>query len=234
MRDTAHLSMVEDAAYRRLLDAYYMTGKLSANAEILLRVCRAVTPDEQAAVRKVAAEFFEERDGFLYLEKVEQVIAKSRAVSVKRSDAGKRGAEKTNRNRTALASANAGANAPASVTANDVAIAAPNPQPQVNTIPTTSGAAAPATDPIFGPCLQFLTGKGCAEKGARSFLGLMRKQHGDAAVVEAVERAEREDISEPIAWLRSCLDANGRQPGRRAPTSENFDSRNYGQGGKLL
>lgn len=55
MRDTAHLSMVEDAAYRRLLDAYYMAEKVSANADVLLRVCRAVTDEEKAAVVKVAS-----------------------------------------------------------------------------------------------------------------------------------------------------------------------------------
>ena len=49
--------------------------------------------------------------------------------------------------------------------------------------------------------------KGAAQKGARSFLGLMRKEHGDAAVVQAIERAEREDISDPIPWIRKFLEA---------------------------
>lgn len=126
LRDTQHLSMVEDAAYRRMLDSYYMVGKLSANAEVLLRVCRAVTPEEQAAVRKIAAEFFEERDGLLYKDRVEEGIAKSRAVSRKRSLAGKQGAATTNAKRSASDSATAAS----SVAANDAASASSIPQPE--------------------------------------------------------------------------------------------------------
>lgn len=85
---------------------------------------------------------------------------------------------------------------------------APEPVPD---IPTTSGAFAPpsiaeSSDPIFGHCLAFLTAKGCAARGARSFLGMMRRDHGDAALVQAVERAEREDVSDPIPWLRKYLE----------------------------
>ncbi len=87
----------------------------------------------------------------------------------------------------------------------------PEPEPEPVIIPTTSGASAPPVkgepDPIFGHCLDFLMSKGAAQKGARSFLGLMRKEHGDAAVVQAIERAEREDITEPIPWIRKFLEA---------------------------
>ena len=59
MRSTGHLSLVEDGAYRRLLDHYYSTGKpLVTNVEQLFRVCRAVTREEQDAVNAVVAEFF--------------------------------------------------------------------------------------------------------------------------------------------------------------------------------
>lgn len=95
-RATAHLTFVEDSAYRKLLDHYYSTGKLPAIAEILLRVCRAFADDEKAAVLKVAAEFFQEVDGFLVQERVAKEIDKSQYLSGIRSDAGKKGASKTN------------------------------------------------------------------------------------------------------------------------------------------
>jgi hypothetical protein len=94
-------------------------------------------------------------------------------------------------------------------------------------VPASPGASAPlanppaeqqpiqvgkSADPVFGDCLQFLVGKGCAEKGARSFLGLMRKTHGDVAVVQAIEHAEREDICEPIPWLRKYLEGHKATP----------------------
>lgn len=232
LRDTQHLSMIEDAAYRRLLDAYYMAGKLSANAEVLLRVCRAVTPEEQTAVRKVAGEFFECHGEQLFHAKVEHCIAESRTISAKRSEAGKKGAAKTNALKAAIAASDVAANAAASASSNAPSI----PQPHVNLPKTTSsGAVAPPVDPdpIFGGCLAFLKAKGCAEKGARSFLALMRKDHGEAAVVQAIERAEREDVSEPIPWLRNYLAGSTKPSGRRGPIPENFAARDYGQGGRL-
>lgn len=193
LRGTQHLSMIEDAAYRRLLDAYYMTGKLSANADILLRICRAVTADEQEAVRKIAAEFFEQRDGLLYQDKVEREIAYSLSISAKRSSAGKKGAARTNGKRSAYAASNAAASA------------STNPRPHVN-LPPTEGAIAPrGANSIFGYGLQFLTAKGVSEKSARGFLGLMRKEHGDGLVAEAIAKAETEDISDPLPWLRQYL-----------------------------
>lgn len=228
LRDTQHLSMIEDAAYRRLLDAYYMAGKLSANAEILLRVCRAITPDEQDAVRKVAAEFFEQREGFLYQEKVEREIAYSLAVSAKRSDAGKKGAARTNGKRSASVAANAAANA----TTHSAASASSIPHPHVNPPPTEGAIAPSGVDSIFGHGLKFLTTKGVSEKSARSFLGLMRKGHGDELVAEAIAKAESDDITEPVAWLRQYLDGKKPTAGRR-PSAENFDRRDYGQGGRL-
>lgn len=57
--DTAHLSLIEDGAYRRLMDRYYTTeAPLPAEEAALFRVVRARAPEEQEAVRVVLAEFF--------------------------------------------------------------------------------------------------------------------------------------------------------------------------------
>lgn len=57
--DTAHLSLLEDGAYRRLMDRYYTTeAPLPADEASLFRVVRARAPEEQEAVRVVLAEFF--------------------------------------------------------------------------------------------------------------------------------------------------------------------------------
>lgn len=222
LRDTQHLSMLEDAAYRRMLDAYYMSGKLSANAEVLLRVCRAVTQDEQAAVRTVAEEFFERHGDQLFHSKVEHCIAQSRAVSAKRSDAGKKGAAKTNALKAAIAAANDITSA--------TALASSIPQPQVN-LPTTSGAFAPKeVDSIFGHGVDFLKAKGSSEKSARSFLGQMRKGNSDDLVAEAIAKAESSDVSDPISWIRRYLD---RSIGSRPARTEKLVEIEYGSGGLL-
>jgi uncharacterized protein YdaU (DUF1376 family) len=183
-RDTAHLSMVEDAAYRRLLDAYYMSGKVSANANILLRVCRAINDEEKAAVLHVVDEFFEVIDDQIYHEKVEHELARSRAITEKRSNAGKLGAAKTNGKKSANAAASD----------DDLPKILPSKSQQTTRqpIPTYSvskdtGAAAPfspsATVPadpkkhLFDLGISILTNAGDSDKNARSFLAKFAKQN---------------------------------------------------------
>lgn len=61
--DTAHLSLLEDGAYRRLMDRYYTTeAPLTRDEAALFRLIRARTEEEQAAVRIVLSEFFQATD----------------------------------------------------------------------------------------------------------------------------------------------------------------------------
>lgn len=59
LRDTLHLTWLEDLAYRRLLEVYYSTeAGIPGDEERIFSMVRAVTPEQQAAVRKVLKEFF--------------------------------------------------------------------------------------------------------------------------------------------------------------------------------
>lgn len=58
-RKTAHLSLCEHGAYRKMLDHYYATGRpLPADLDALCRICGAISSQERQAVSKVADEFF--------------------------------------------------------------------------------------------------------------------------------------------------------------------------------
>ena len=60
---TAHLSWVEDAAYRRLISLYYRTERpIPADINSACRLVRAQSRDQRAAVEDVLREFFELRD----------------------------------------------------------------------------------------------------------------------------------------------------------------------------
>ena len=64
LRDTAHLSMVEDGAYRRLLDAYYIRETpLPLASRELHRLVRAAAKQDRQAVDVVLREFFIETAG---------------------------------------------------------------------------------------------------------------------------------------------------------------------------
>lgn len=92
-RDTAHCSLIDDGAYRRLLDYYYATGRpLPRDIDQLFRICRAFTPAEQQAVHSVLKQFFVE-DGDVYRQgRVDRELAKQCKYKAKLSE----GARKTN------------------------------------------------------------------------------------------------------------------------------------------
>lgn len=67
LRDTLHLTWLEDLAYRRLLDIYYSTEKpLPGDEQKLFRMVRANVTEEQTAVRSVLDAFFSRSQGGLW------------------------------------------------------------------------------------------------------------------------------------------------------------------------
>lgn len=86
LKDTAHLNMLEDGAYRRLLDRYYGT-EAGIPADQAHRIARARTREEKAAVDAVLQEFFTLEDGVWKNGRAEEEIAK---FASKRPDAEKK------------------------------------------------------------------------------------------------------------------------------------------------
>lgn len=77
-----------------------------------------------------------------------------------------------------------------------------------------SGGKPPAMTPeeiIFSYGVPLLTNAGTAEKQARSFLGGLRKAHGDAAVVDKLRECLRLKPLQPLEWLAKVLPPAGAQ-----------------------
>ena len=100
-------------------------------------------------------------------------------------------------------------------------------------------SAAPPADPpkpakqpmepdeiIFGYGVPLLVNAGSADKAARSFLGGLRKQHGDTAVIDKLRECIRAKPLQPLEWLAAAL------PPRGAKKAENkqeaIEARNRG------
>ncbi len=113
LRDTAHLSMVEDGAYRRLLDAYYIKElPLPKAVRDVYRLVRAGTKVEKDAVSIVLSEFFSEgTDGWRH-KRCDTEIARyqDKQAKAKRSAEARWGASKPHSDGNANASPNADAN----------------------------------------------------------------------------------------------------------------------------
>ena len=58
---------------------------------------------------------------------------------------------------------------------------------------------------IFGYGVPLLTAAGIGEKQARSFLGGLRKAHGDTAVVDKLRSCVRENPLQPLEWLAKAM-----------------------------
>jgi len=77
MRDTAHLSLLEDGAYRRLIDAYYVRERpLPADVKECCKLARAGSRVEREAVAYVLGQFFELTGDGYRQKRCDEVIAK--------------------------------------------------------------------------------------------------------------------------------------------------------------
>lgn len=98
LRDAGHLSMVEDGAYRRLLDAYYIReGALPSDIREVCRIVRAITKPERTAVETVLREFFDLRETGWHHSRCDREIERFRQKreKAKKSAEARWGAQKT-------------------------------------------------------------------------------------------------------------------------------------------
>jgi len=77
MRDASYLTMVEEGAYRRLLDAYYVGEKALPNDVLhCIKISRAVKKSERDAVKYVLGKFFEKREDGYHQTRADKEIAR--------------------------------------------------------------------------------------------------------------------------------------------------------------
>lgn len=100
-----------------------------------------------------------------------------------------------------------------------------------------SGGEPPKMSPeeiIFTYGLGLLTNAGTTDKQARSFLGGLRKAHGDDAVVDKLRECLKAKPLQPLEWLAAALPPGGLVVSIKGkPAPENFESRDYGNGGRI-
>lgn len=81
----------------------------------------------------------------------------------------------------------------------------------LNSVPIGTGGKPPMSpdEIIFGYGLSLLTNAGTAEKQARSFLGGLRKGHGDAALIDSLRECAKARPLQPLEWLAAALPPGG-------------------------
>ena len=213
---TAHLTWVEDCAYRRLLDVYYSREQaIPGDVAQAARLVRANSKDERKAVETVLDEFFVKMDSGWVQFRCDEEIQKAKASAERAKNNGAKGGrpakQKPRDNPEETQRVISGFS---NETHKEPSHKAPNPNPNPNSSePSGSGGKPPRlTDPdeiIFGFGVSLLTNAGTADKQARSFLGGLRKSHGDEALINALRDCSKAKPLQPLEWLAAVLPPKG-------------------------
>lgn len=209
-KQTAHLTMLELGAYTLLMDRYYST-EAAIPASQVYRVTRCRTPAERAAVDAVLQEFFTlEADQWRSAEAEQNIANAQKRINAAKANGAKGGRPKKNPEETQRVSS--GLNQLTQSKAHQSPITnhqAPDTS-EIPSAPVGAGAAAPPPSPadvIFALGVPLLMASAVPERNARSMLGLMRKTHGDEAVIGALQRCAAEKPLQPVPWLQAALKA---------------------------
>lgn len=200
-RDTSHLSVVEHGIYRLLLDWCYLNEK-PISTERAMRVGRGYPEETQS----VLSEFFSQTDnGWVHTRVVEEIRAYHYKAEQNAKNGAKGGRKKSEKNPVATQT---------------VSETNPNHKPLTTnheySVPNgTVGKPTLTPDEIiFTYGVPLLTNAGTADKQARSFLGGLRKSHGDDALIDALRECLKAKPLQPLEWLARVLPPKGAPPKR--------------------
>lgn len=228
---TAHLTWVEDCAYRRMLDLYYSREQaIPADLAQASRLCRATSKEERKAVETVLVEFFTLTDRGWEHSRCEEEIVKA-AEAAKRARAN---GQKGGRPPKAQPTTNPDETQP---------VIYGNPEKSKSQAPITnpitntniseakaSGGKPPTNEEIiFSYGLSLLTSAGSTDKAARSFLGGLRKGRDDAEVVNALRDCIRAKPLQPLEWLAAALPPAGTRSKPNAQEALEAQNREVGR-----
>ena len=215
---TMHLSNEEDLAYRRLLEMYYDTEQpIPLETQWVARRLRVDTE----ALNSVLKDFFQSTpDGWrnakcdLVIREYHEMADKNRRNGMKggRPRINKQGAE----NPVGSQSDASGMPVATHSKANQEPVTI-NQEPitkNQNSVSKDTGVKTPMSpdEIIFGYGVPLLTNAGTVEAKARSFLGGLRKAHGDEALVNTLRDCIRAKPLQPLEWLAAALPPAGIKP----------------------
>lgn len=198
--DTTHLSMEEDGCYMRLLRLCWRTPGCSIpnDPAWIMRRLRVDADTYDRVVSVVISEFFKVEKGRVFSPRLSQEHETITATYEKRKAAGKKGgrpAKSLKSNETDERRAKAGPKQPE-----------PEPEPYIPV-----GTDKPP-DEILNPAklafdggVALLVRSGKSANAARGIVGMWRKSHTDAQIIEALGACQRAGAVEPVSWITAAL-----------------------------
>lgn len=244
-KDTAHLTMLEHGAYRLLLDRYYGTEQ-GIPADQAHRLARARSKEEKQAVDDVLAEFFQLVNGFWMNKRADEEIAKAQVKINAAKENGKKGGRPKVKK--------SGSENETQPKPSGLFVGSENQtQPKAHQVPDTSlhtpeelvasvdqppgDEQPPANATRVGALCKQLRAIGIdAAPHLPAWTDLLER-FTDEEIIAVAEIAKERKPNERLHlhYLVPILNEPPKAPNgtRRAHAPENFDTRDYGQGGRL-
>ncbi|MEM8626241.1 MAG: DUF1376 domain-containing protein [Pseudomonadota bacterium] len=228
LADTTHLSAEETGAYVMLLMCAWRSPSCSLpnDDKKLARMAR-VSPARWGKIRDEVMAFWtlDEQGTWSQkrLQKERLYVEKSRAI--KRDNGSKGGRPKPLKNNEVEEAVGS-----PPVKQNETYEKAPTPTPISKSSDTSVSGEISPRDPaevIFRDGLALITRSGVPPPQARSFLGKMRKQHGDPALIAALGACQRTGAIDPIQFVAKTLSNHGGRNGQRDPRTDAAEQRSH-------
>ena len=191
---------MEDLAYRRLLDWYYL-HELPIPLEVTEIARQIRMRSHSDCISIVLQEYFERTtDGWIH-HRANKEMAKTGEKSVKASASAKARWKKRDANALQTQSDSNATHNTRPITQDTLH----------NSVSKDTGVKTPlSTDEIiFGYGVPLLINAGTLEKNARSFLGSLRKVHGDETLVNTLRDCIKAKPIQPLEWLAKALPPDG-------------------------
>lgn len=233
LRDTGHLSTAHHGAYLLMIGHYWSTGEpLPDDDSLLWRIVRADSIAQWKKLRPAVVALFTAAEGKLIHRRVEAELAKA---------SGKIEAATTKAKKAAQArwaghhndipeasdtgcSEDATSNAPSSAPSTEQAMHKQCPSPSPSPSSEPNGSARKPGDLsaiVFGDGLKWLQAVTRRPEGVcRGLLGKWRKSLGDAELIAAIGRAQREGVIDPVPWFERVIQNHERD---KAPKHGGFN-----------
>jgi uncharacterized protein YdaU (DUF1376 family) len=209
LADTLTFTTLQHGAYMLLLMAYWRERSALPDDDESLRSIAKMGKAEWTRVRPVLARKFRVADGVWWHKRVEQEMAAADARAKKASEKAGKAAQARWQASSKQCSEHAPSIAP------DMHEDCPTPSPIPPSLRSGSEAkatgaagAGKVTDPdeiIFGYGVPLLVNAGTQEKHARSFLGKLRKEHGDAALIDTLRSCIKAKPMQPLEWMAAAM-----------------------------
>ena len=208
---TASLSLEEEAAYLRIINAIHKHDQpVPDNDRVLAGMFRCSTRKARALLNAlIEAGKVRIEDGRIINDKAISDIVQRGFVSGSRAESGAKGGRK----RAEKAAKSLENNNPAQAIASSRIEENRIDIPEANASGREASEDEPVEDfskQVFDRAVVFLGKHGVPERQARSFVGKCRKDHDDRTIFDAFDACSRSGVIDPIPWITARLTSTSR------------------------